>query len=50
MHKDEINKEVQDRLAKDIIRLFDSLYSSFLWIVSKRSNSMGNKRWRMIID
>ncbi|KAL6427141.1 hypothetical protein ACFW04_008643 [Cataglyphis niger] len=37
-------------LDNDVIKLSESPYNSPLWIVPKKADSKGNKRWRMIID
>lgn len=50
IHKDEINKQVKDLLNNDTIKPSDSPYNSPLWIVPKKPDSKGNKRWRMVID
>jgi len=50
IHKDEINRQVKDLLENDVIKASDSLYNSPVWVVPKKSDSKGNKRWRMVID
>lgn len=50
IHKEEINNQVSDLLHNDIIEYSQSPYNSPLWIVPKKSDSVGNKRWRMVID
>jgi len=50
VHKDEINKQVNDLLNNDIIKTSESPYNSPLWIVPKKPDSRGNKRWRLVID
>lgn len=50
IHKEEINKQVTELLQKDIIELSMSPYNSPVWIVPKKPDSSGNKRWRMVID
>lgn len=49
-HKEEINKQITDLIENKIISPSDSPYSSPLWIVPKKADSKGNKRWRMVID
>ncbi|XP_026830969.1 uncharacterized protein LOC113563505, partial [Ooceraea biroi] len=49
-HKDEINRQVDALLADGIIEHSTSPYNSPVWIVPKKSDSSGNKRWRMVID
>jgi len=50
IHKDEINKQVKDLLENNIIQPSDSPYNSPLWVVPKKPDSKGNKKWRMVID
>jgi len=50
IHKEEINKQVKELLDNKIIRSSDSPYNSPLWIVPKKPDSKGNKKWRMVID
>jgi len=50
VHKDEINRQVNDMLKNDIIKTSTSPYNSPLWIVPKKADSKGNKRWRLVID
>lgn len=49
-HKEEINRQVTDLIENKIISPSDSPYSSPLWIVPKKADSKGNKRWRMVVD
>lgn len=50
VHKDEITKQVNELLDNAIIQPSTSPYNSPLWIVPKKPDSQGNKRWRMVID
>ncbi|KMQ86395.1 reverse transcriptase [Lasius niger] len=50
VHKDEINKQVNELLSNDLIEYSTSPYNSPVWIVPKKLDSKGNKRWRMVID
>jgi len=50
IHKEEINKQVSELLNNDIIEYSTSPYNSPIWIVPKKPDSAGNKRWRMVID
>ncbi|XP_039308185.1 uncharacterized protein LOC120358336 [Solenopsis invicta] len=50
IHKDEINRQVNQLRSNDIIVPSNSPYNSPVWIVPKKSDSTGNKRWRMVID
>jgi len=48
IHKDEIDKQVKQLLHNDVIKY--STYNSSLWVVPKKADSKGNRRWRMVID
>jgi|GEM_PF-3482667 len=50
VHKDEIDKQVNELLSNDLIEYSTSPYNSPVWIVPKKPDSQGNKRWRMVID
>ena len=50
IHKDEINRQVQEQLEGGIIREFSSSYNTPIWIVSKKNDSHGNKKWRWVLD
>lgn len=50
VHKEEINRQVDELLLSDLIEASASPYNSPLWIVPKKPDSQGNKRWRMVID
>lgn len=50
IHKEEIDKQIKELLDNDVIRPSESPYNSPLWIVPKKADSKGNKRWRMVID
>lgn len=50
VHKGEIDSQVQQLLSNKIIKPSVSPYNSPLWIVPKKADSRGNKRWRMVID
>ncbi|CAB0031505.1 unnamed protein product [Trichogramma brassicae] len=48
--KDEVNKQVQEMLDSDVIERSESPYNNPLWIVEKKPDSEGNKRWRIVLD
>jgi len=50
IHKDEIDKQVKQLLENDVIKHSTSPYNSPLWVVPKKADSKGNRRWRMVID
>jgi len=49
-HKEEINKQIETLLNNDVICPSTSPYNSPLWVVPKKPDSLGNKRWRMVVD
>jgi len=49
-HKDEIDRQINHLLENDIIQPSRSPYNAPLWIVPKKVDSQGNKRWRLVID
>lgn len=50
IHREEIHKQVNQLLEKEIVKPSTSPYNSPVWIVPKKPDSSGNKRWRMVID
>ena len=50
IHKREVNKQVTDTLKQNIIRPSNSPWSSPLWVVPKKSDASGEKKWRVVID
>ncbi|CAD6241240.1 GSCOCG00012617001-RA-CDS, partial [Cotesia congregata] len=50
IHREEISRQVKELEEKGIIRPSESGYCSPIWIVKKKDDSLGNKRWRMVID
>ena len=50
VHKDEIEKQVRNKLNNGIIAPSNSPYNSPIWIVPKKPDSKGNLRWRIVID
>lgn len=50
IHKEEIQRQVDEMLEKGIIEPSKSPYNSPLWIVPKKNDSLGNKKWRLVID
>lgn len=50
IHKTEIDKQVGKLLSDGLIECSTSPYNSPVWIVPKKPDSSGNKRWRMVID
>lgn len=50
IHKEEINTQVNKLLDQHIIKHSSSPYNSPVWIVPKKTDAAGNKKWRMVID
>jgi len=50
IHKDEINRQVEELLEGGIVKHSQSPYNTPIWIVPKKEDSKGNKRWRMVLD
>jgi len=50
IHKQEINQQVTKLVKEGIAKTSTSPYNSPVWIVPKKADSHGNKRWRMVID
>lgn len=48
--KDEIQKQVQKLLDNDVIQPSISPYSAPVWIVPKKTDASGQKKFRMVID
>lgn len=49
-HKSEIDTQISKMLDNKIIQTSVSPYNSPLWIVPKKADSKGNKKWRLVID
>ena len=47
---DELNKQVQEMLDSGIIKPSSSPYNSPLWIVPKKVDASGKKKWRIVSD
>lgn len=50
IHKEEVNKQIEKMLKENIIRPSYSPWSSPLWVVPKKLDSSGKKKWRVVID
>lgn len=50
VHKEEVEKQINDMLEKEIIKPSNSPYNSPLWIVPKKTDASGKKKWRIVID
>lgn len=50
VHKQELQSQLKELKDSGIIRASNSPSNSPLWIVPKKADSKGNKKWRMVID
>ena len=50
IHRDEIRKQTEKLINSGIGQPSTSPYNSPFLIVPKKSDSLGNKKWRMVID
>jgi hypothetical protein len=50
VHKQEVRTQVSELLDHNIIRHSTSPWSSPVWIVPKKLDASGKKKWRMVID
>uniref|UniRef100_A0A6V7KDU1 RNA-directed DNA polymerase n=1 Tax=Bracon brevicornis TaxID=1563983 RepID=A0A6V7KDU1_9HYME len=48
--KEEVEKQIESQLSSGIIKPSESPYNSPVWIIPKKPDSQGNKRWRIVID
>lgn len=50
IHEQEIERQIDDMLRQGIITESSSPYNSPLWIVPKKEDNSGIKKWRIVID
>ncbi|CAK9816796.1 Retrovirus-related Pol polyprotein from transposon 412 [Anthophora quadrimaculata] len=50
VHKDEIDRQIKQMLDQGIIEESDSPYNSPIWIVPKKLDNSGKRKWRLVID
>lgn len=50
VHKSEVNKQVNQMLKDGIIQPSNSPWSSPIWVVPKKADASGHKKWRIVID
>lgn len=50
IHKEEVQKQIQEMLESGIIRPSSSPYSAPIWIVPKKEDASGTKKWRLVVD
>lgn len=50
IHEIEIQRQIKEMLDQNIIRESNSPYNSPLWVVQKKQDNSGIKKWRIVID
>lgn len=50
IHREEVQKQITKMLKEDIITPSDSPYNAPIWIVPKKMDASGEKKWRIVID
>lgn len=50
VHEEEVKKQVNKMLEQKIIQPSTSPWSSPVWVVPKKLDASGQKKWRIIID
>lgn len=49
-HKEEVQRQIMQMLEQGIIRHSNSPWSSPVWVVPKKLDASGHKKWRLVID
>lgn len=49
-HKLEIQRQMKEMLDKGIIEPSDSAFNSPIWVVPKKTDASGKRKWRIVID
>lgn len=50
VHKEEVQKQIYSMLQQNIIRPSTSPWSSPVWVVPKKLDNSGKRKWRVVID
>lgn len=50
IHKEEVDRQIKEMLDSGIIRHSNSPYSAPIWIVPKKVDASGQKKWRLVVD
>lgn len=49
-HREEVQKQIVQMLDQGIIRPSNSPWSSPIWVVPKKADASGTRKWRLVID
>lgn len=49
-HREEVQRQVDKMLTQGIIQHSDSPYNSPIWVVPKKLDASGKRKWRLVID
>lgn len=49
-HKEEVQKQIFKMLDQGMIRPSNSPWSSPIWIVPKKLDASGHRKWRLVVD
>lgn len=50
IHREEVSRQIREMLENGIIRPSNSPYSAPIWIVPKKDDASGQKKWRLVVD
>lgn len=50
VHRQEIRDQISKMLEQNIIRPSDSAWSSPIWVVPKKADASGRRKWRLVVD
>lgn len=50
IHEKEVNNQISEMLNQQIIQPSTSPYSSPLWVVPKKLDASGERKWRLVVD
>ena len=50
IHREEVRKQIKNMLDQKIIRPSSSPWSSPLWVVPKKMDASGKRKWRLVTD
>lgn len=50
IHKEEVQRQISEMLEQGIIRHSQSAFSAPIWIVPKKLDASGKRKWRLVVD